>query len=313
MTTVQMHYFLVAAEQLNFTIAAEQLYITQPALSRQINAIEDEVGTRLFARSNNVIALTKAGKILYQRLSVLYNDYLNVMKDVRAVGAGVEDHLNLGILEDQYMVDSLTDAIRLLVQNNPNCELNISRHSAASLFSGLREGSIDASLMLIYEEYQRFGFESLPLDIAPAQLAIRKGHPFAELKSATYADLDVISNELPLVMADLSQFPEPLQQSLRRFPPFDGVGPSNSHVKLIPYIGSVALYVTAGLGITLTNRKNLLANDPNVNMIPLLGVPKIVQGLVWRKSCRNALLNQLIASLNIAGQPKHPIPSVPFQ
>ena len=54
MTTVQMHYFIVAAEHLNFTMAAEQLYITQPALSRQIAAIEDEIGAQLFSRCHSL-------------------------------------------------------------------------------------------------------------------------------------------------------------------------------------------------------------------------------------------------------------------
>ena len=95
MTTVQMHYFIVAAEHLNFTMAAEQLYITQPALSRQIAAIEDEIGTKLFSRCNNVLSLTKAGRVLLHQLSGLYSDYQNVIKNVRDVAAGIEGHINI--------------------------------------------------------------------------------------------------------------------------------------------------------------------------------------------------------------------------
>lgn len=108
MTTVQMHYFIVAAEHLNFTMAAEQLYITQPALSRQIAAIEDEIGTKLFSRCNNVLSLTKAGRVLLHQLSGLYSDYQNVIKNVRDVAAGIEGHINIGVLEDQYMDASLS-------------------------------------------------------------------------------------------------------------------------------------------------------------------------------------------------------------
>ena len=61
MTTVQMHYFIVAAEHLNFTMAAEQLYITQPALSRQIAAIEDEIGTKLSGAITCCHSLRRAG------------------------------------------------------------------------------------------------------------------------------------------------------------------------------------------------------------------------------------------------------------
>ena len=179
MTTVQMHYFIVAAEHLNFTMAAEQLYITQPALSRQIAAIEDEIGTKLFSRCNNVLSLTKAGRVLLHQLSGLYSDYQNVIKNVRDVAAGIEGHINIGVLEDQYMDASLSAAIRRLIQNNPLCEINITRHDSSSLFAGLIEGTVDAGVMLVYDEFDHFGFASLPLDIAPARLAIHRDHPCA--------------------------------------------------------------------------------------------------------------------------------------
>ena len=195
MTTVQMHYFIVAAEHLNFTMAAEQLYITQPALSRQIAAIEDEIGAKLFSRCNNVLSLTKAGRVLLHQLSGLYSDYQNVIKNVRDVAAGIEGHINIGVLEDQYMDASLSAAIRRLIQNNPLCEINITRHDSSSLFAGLIEGTVDAGVMLVYDEFDHFGFASLPLDIAPARLAIHRDHPCACRESLSYSDLDKILND----------------------------------------------------------------------------------------------------------------------
>ena len=297
MTTVQMHYFIVAAEHLNFTMAAEQLYITQPALSRQIAAIEDEIGAKLFSRCNNVLSLTKAGRVLLHQLSGLYSDYQNVIKNVRDVAAGIEGHINIGVLEDQYMDASLSAAIRRLIQNNPLCEINITRHDSSSLFAGLIEGTVDAGVMLVYDEFDHFGFASLPLDIAPARLAIHRDHPCACRESLSYSDLDKILNDIPLVMADLSQFPEPLQNSLLRFPPFAGLGPKTGQLKLLSAISSVSLYVALGLGVTLSNRGNLLANDPNVVMLPVKGIPSITQGLVWRKNYSNPLLSQLVTLL----------------
>lgn len=297
MTTVQMHYFIVAAENLNFTLAAEQLYITQPALSRQIAAIEDEIGAKLFTRTNNVLALTKAGKALFHQLSGLYGDYQTMIKHVRDVAAGIEGHINIGVLEDQYMGASLSSVIRQLIQSNPQCEINITRHDSSSLFAGLMEGTVDAGVMLVYDEFDQFGFASLPLDIAPARLAIHCKHPCASRESLSYSDLEQIIDEIPLVMADLSQFPEPLQTSLLHFPPFDGLGPKGRQLKLMSAISSVSLYVALGLGVTLSNRGNLLANDPNVVMLPVDGLPAITQGLVWRKNCSNTLLKQLVSLL----------------
>lgn len=296
MTTAQIQYFLVAAERLNFTAAAEQLYITQPSLSRQIAAIEDELGVKLFDRSNNMVRLTDAGKALYDRLSVFYRNYQTIVKEVRDIGAGSKGHLNLGILEDQYMPPSLTTAIRELIQKNPDCEINILRHDSRALFSGLMDGSLDAGLMLVYNAFSDYGFESLDLTTAPAMIAISKQLPEAERGCLSMAEFNELLHKIPLAMVTPDQFPEPLQHSLMCNMPFSGLD-QTCQIKLVSAITSVSLYVAMGLAVTLTNQGNLLANDPNVTFLPVDGIASITQGLVWRKGTQNQLLNQLLDEL----------------
>lgn len=79
MNTVQMEYFIKAAQLLNFTEAAEQLYVTQPSLSRQIIAIENELNMQLFIRKNNTVQLTQAGNVLYQGLKKVHKSYMDTV------------------------------------------------------------------------------------------------------------------------------------------------------------------------------------------------------------------------------------------
>ena len=65
MTFTQLRCFTEVARQLNFARAAETLYISQPAVSRQIHALENELGVRLFDRTRHVVALTSAGESFY--------------------------------------------------------------------------------------------------------------------------------------------------------------------------------------------------------------------------------------------------------
>lgn len=58
----QIKYFLVLAQELNFSRAAERLFITQPPLTRQIQQLEEHLGVQLFVRNNKSVALTVAGK-----------------------------------------------------------------------------------------------------------------------------------------------------------------------------------------------------------------------------------------------------------
>ena len=297
MTTAQIQYFLVAAERKSFTGAAEQLYITQPSLSRQIAAMEDELGVKLFDRANNMVRLTDAGKALYDRLSVFYQNYQSIVKEVRDISSGTRGHLNLGILEDQYMPDSLTVSIRNLLQENPDCEINIARFDSRSLFSGLMDGTLDVGLMLVYDEFSGYGFESLDLVTQPAVVAINRKLPEADRVSLNMEEMIDLLEKIPLAMVTPEQFPESLQNSLLCNIPFTGLKES-CQIKLLPAISSVSLYVAAGLAVTLTNKGNLLANDPNVKFLEVEGMAPIIQGLVWRKNTQNPLLARLIEGLH---------------
>lgn len=296
MTTAQIQYFLIAAERLNFTAAAEQLYITQPSLSRQIAAIEDELGVKLFERANNIVKLTNAGKALYDRLTVFYRDYQKIVKDVRDISSGNRGHLNLAILEDQYMPDKVTDSIRYLLQEYPQSEINIVRRESRSLFSGLLDGSLDAGLMLVYDEFNDYGFAYLELVKAPAVIAINRDLPEADHDHLTMDEMNDLLERIPLAMVTPDQFPETLQDSLMGNMPFIGLRES-CQIKLLPAISSVSLYVAAGLAVTLTNKGNLLANDPNIKFLPVEGMADMIQGLVWRKATQNSLLTELIKKL----------------
>ena len=64
MTIAQLEYFMAVAEKMSFSAAAKKRYITQPALSRSISALEKELGTPLFVRSSQTISLTAAGRVL---------------------------------------------------------------------------------------------------------------------------------------------------------------------------------------------------------------------------------------------------------
>ena len=296
MTTAQMQYFLIAAERLNFTAAAEQLYITQPSLSRQIAAIEDELGVKLFDRANNIVKLTDAGKALYERLTSLYRDYQTIVKEVRDVSSGSHGHLNLAILEDQYMPDRLTDSIRSLLQEYPRSEINIVRRESRALFSGLLDGSLDAGLMLVYDEFSDFGFEYHELVSAPAVLAINRDLPEAKRERLSLEELNDLLEKLPLAMVTPDQFPETLQGSLMDNMPFKGLR-STCQIMLLPAISSVSLYVAAGLAVTLTNKGNLLANDPKIKFLPVEGMETMIQGLVWRRGSQNTMLTLLMERL----------------
>ena len=99
MTFNQIKYFVTVAECLSFTEAAKCLFITQPALSRQINAMEEELGTRLFIREKKRLKLTPGGSVLYNRLPKVLSDYAEAVEDAKHANSGYEGELRIGFLD----------------------------------------------------------------------------------------------------------------------------------------------------------------------------------------------------------------------
>lgn len=90
-----LNYFLVIARESNFTKAAEQLHITQPTLSRQIAQLEEELGAKLFVRSNHSIILTEAGMMLKRRAQELLSLADKTRKDISYIGQNLEGTLSI--------------------------------------------------------------------------------------------------------------------------------------------------------------------------------------------------------------------------
>ncbi|MCF0143149.1 MAG: LysR family transcriptional regulator, partial [Parasporobacterium sp.] len=99
MTFNQMRYFIAVADSLSFTDAAQSLFLTQPALSRQIAALEQELGTSLFIRNRNGLQLTPSGMLLYQKLPDMLRDLELLISQVQMSDKGFTGELNIGFLD----------------------------------------------------------------------------------------------------------------------------------------------------------------------------------------------------------------------
>ena len=83
----QLDYFLAVAETLNVSRAATRVFVSQPALSRQIRLLEEELGVSLFERTARGMTLTDAGVLLRQRATSVVKDVASIKEDVGAQGA----------------------------------------------------------------------------------------------------------------------------------------------------------------------------------------------------------------------------------
>jgi len=290
MTTDQMKYFLKAAKMLNFTAAAERLFITQPALSQQITAIEKELNMQLFVRGNNSVYLTPAGELFYKRLQDIYQNYLYLIEQISDLNASNSGHLNIGLLEDQLLDEVIIDSINYLVKQYPNINVGVSKRDAYALCGGLADGTLDIAVMLLYDGAPTSGMRTLPICSGPLYLAISKKHSAARLDIIDFGEIAKITEKIPLMIASLENFSPPLRTLLDRHAE-DVRAEMGCKIQYhaVPSVSSLSLYTTAGLGVAMVNEGNALSIDPNVKLILVKDGDILTKGLVWKANNANPI------------------------
>lgn len=142
----QLKYFLQIAERQSFTRAAEDLAISQPALSRSMQKLEEELGQPVFERKTRSVSLTDAGVLLQGRaqqvLSILENTKSEITDDGRS------GRLRIGAIPTiaPYF---LPDILRTFSREFPNVTLLVQEHTTASLLNSCTQGEIDLAILAL--------------------------------------------------------------------------------------------------------------------------------------------------------------------
>src|SRR5215469_12939828 len=116
-----LRYFIEVVRQQSFTVAAEQMYVTQPTISKMVKALEDEIGSPLLLRDGRQMVLTDAGRIVYQRGQDVLAAQAQLQKELDDLGTLGRGELTIGI---PPMGGALfTPAIAAFRQRYPKVEL----------------------------------------------------------------------------------------------------------------------------------------------------------------------------------------------
>lgn len=146
MTLVQLRHFVVLAELTSFVQAAKAVYLTQPALTRSIQALEDELGGRLFDRLGRRIALTPFGHEVLQRARRLVADAEALQQTGKGLHAGLIGTMRIGLSSGPGALLS-TPLMLHMAEHHPRLQLQISRGNTELLVHELRAQHLDAVIV----------------------------------------------------------------------------------------------------------------------------------------------------------------------
>lgn len=201
MDTRQIHYFLAVYQSGGFTSAARRLHVNQSTLSRQIAALEEEIGAELFCRGTTGIGLTDAGNLFLREGEDILLRYERLRDKITRIGTGTSGQLVIGMPMNLFGSNAIFDRY---APSAADGEVDF-RHSVLNfdeLNQGLLNGDIDLAITYdfaiekIRDELEyRFAFNE------PFVFFVRQGHKISEKAEVTVDDL--LENGLAVLKTDI--------------------------------------------------------------------------------------------------------------
>ncbi|WGS19643.1 MULTISPECIES: LysR substrate-binding domain-containing protein [unclassified Bradyrhizobium] len=143
----QLRYFIAVAEELSFSRAAKRLHVSQPPLSTQIKAMEDELGTRLLARTRRAVELTQAGQLLLEHARRAVSELDLASETVRRAARGEAGVVRVGFTDSVPMLDMFAELFRSFRSSYPRVKIELRHMSTAKQLQAIADAELDVAIM----------------------------------------------------------------------------------------------------------------------------------------------------------------------
>ena len=181
-----LRYFAAVARELSFSRAAEQLHIAQPPLSRQIRALEDELGAELIDRGSRPLRLTPAGRFFQIQAQQMLDRMAEVQQATARIAGGGRTWFGLGFVPST-LYGALPDVIRLFRAAQPAVELGLFEMTTIEQIDALKAGRIDIGFGRLRIEDDAIAGELIREE--PVVVALPLNHRLLRHKSVSLSKL----------------------------------------------------------------------------------------------------------------------------
>ena len=173
-----LKYFTVVAEELNITHAAERLCMSQPPLSNQMKALEEELGVKLFIRGKRQLQLTDAGRLLLLRATQILDMTDKAQHEVMSLEGGMSGTINLGIVEGRapFLIARWISGFK---EEFPKVKYSMWNGSSDDVLDRLRQGLVD--LAVIAAPYDTEHLEGITVGRGPWVAIMSRTNELAQI------------------------------------------------------------------------------------------------------------------------------------
>lgn len=189
----QLQYLVAIVQEANFTRASEKVFVSQSALSQQVQALEQEMGTMLLDRSRRGVRPTAAGEILCRHAQRIFLELEQAETAIHELEGLQRGELRVGVVQtvNDYLMPLLASAF---VDRYPQIKLLVDELPTEAIEEGLEQGELQVGLGFMPSSSQSINAQ--PLLEEQLVLIVRNDHPLAQRAYSTVAALD----QLPMVM-----------------------------------------------------------------------------------------------------------------
>ncbi len=179
--------FVAVAESQSFSLAAERLFITQPAVSKRIRGLEEELGQPLFDRVGRRVRLTEAGELLLPRARQLLRELDEIRASIANLDAAVSGHLPMAT-SHHIGLHRLPPVLGRFVRTFPAVELDIRFMDSESACRRVADWRLDLAVVTL-SDWAREQLVAIEIWPDPLLVTVERNHPLAQLESPALEDL----------------------------------------------------------------------------------------------------------------------------
>lgn len=282
MNTAQIQCFLTVANTLNFARAAQQLHITQPAVTQQIHGLEKELGVQLFHRTTHSVQITQEGMLFLTDARQMAAISDRAKKRFARQPAEAIETLTIGCMHIQSL-SLLTEPLARMKREHPAFHPQIQMVPFQHIYRLLDEGSLDVVAEFQNQAASAFAYKELTQ--SPMVCICAQGHPLAGRQEIALEELE----HQPLILPAPSQVPLSVRKQQEvllgeRMP---------GELYFCDTVDAISVLAAAGYGVSVLPAL-LVSHEASVCQIPIKGGQSISFGLYYKDLKDRALLKSFI-------------------
>lgn len=283
-----LRYFMALTDTLNFHKASDQLHISQPGLSRQIQQLEFHLGTPLFIRNRREVRLTEAGKHLREQLIPPLNRLENIFEQTRRIGEGETGEIRIGFL-GSAMQEVIPQLLLDLRKSFPGIHTSLEELSNRSQVKALMEERLDLGFVRLADLPEEL--EPIPVVQETFSLVVPENHL---VKQDSFRSIKQFKEEA-FILFSPAYSPE-YYQTVMSICEDAGFRPTVSHKSV--HAHTIFKLVANGLGVAIVPTSLQFGFQLDIRFLELQNIrQRAVLNAVWKKGYRNKALDQCIEYL----------------